>query len=92
MDRSSHSQLIELALSRLADAESAFCAGDSGRHTASAQASAGIAQAALGIVIADHLTRIEEHLATIAAVLADSDARDNLASLAARVNHTGPGN
>ena len=37
----------------------------------------------VGIVIADHLTRIEEHLATIAAALADSDARDELAQTVA---------
>ena len=83
MDRSSHSQLIQLAYSRLYDAESAFSGGDSDRHTAAAQASAGIAQAAVGIVIADHLTRIEEHLATIAAVLTDTDARDSLAQTVA---------
>lgn len=83
MDRSNHSQLIQLAYSRLNDAESAFSGGDSDRHTAAAQAAAGIAQALVGIVIADHLTRIEEHLATIAAALADSDARDELAQTVA---------
>ena len=83
--------MFDIAHARLAEAESAYSAGDSDRHTNAAQASAAIATAAASIITAEMMTRIEKHLVTIAAAVADSDAHDNLAALAAWVNHTGPG-
>lgn len=62
--------LIGIAHARLAEAESAYSAGDSDRHTAAAHAAAAIAQAAAAVAIA-------EKLAEIAASLADAAADDD---------------
>ena len=79
-----HTTLIELARARLADADNAYCGGDS-EHYSEATAAAAIAQAAAQTQLADNIDRIADALERIAAALHSKDGMnvaDNLDSIA----------
>ena len=63
-----HTTLIDLARARLADADNAYCGGDS-EHYSEATAAAAIAQAAAQTRLADNSDRIADALERIAAAL-----------------------
>ena len=60
-----HTTLIELARARLADADNAYCGGDS-EHYSEATAAAAIAQAAAQTRLADNIDRIADALQLLA--------------------------
>ena len=75
-----HTTLIDLARARLADADNAYCGGDS-EHYSEATAAAAIAQAAAQTRLADNSDRIANALERIAAALHSKDGMnvaDNL--------------
>ena len=75
-----HTTLIDLARARLADADNAYCGGDS-EHYSEATAAAAIAQAAAVARLADNIGRIADALERIVATLHSKDGMsvaDNL--------------
>ncbi len=75
-----HTTLIDLAARRLADADNAYCGGDS-EHYSEATAAAAIAQAAAVARLADNIGRIADALERIVATLHSKDGMnvaDNL--------------
>ena len=78
-------ELRSLTHNRLADADNAYCGGDSERHNSAATAAATIAQAAALGRLADNSDRIANALERIVAALHSKDGMnvaDNLDSIA----------